>query len=299
MIGGCSSTLIRYSLNDFIALKPQHTDIPDSLSKYINKKGQNTVNLRDTYTSDMSDLINAIMSNINPEDIHIKNNIREYLNKINKNNSTQYIQLLKSLNFSTINNLNTLIIELITRAINDMLSVKGMIDDTTITDTIVEVILAFYDVALTIDDKQYKFTVLFKIMCKKYLDDSLKPSNALDANNQYRVDNFKGFMNLIGVLYTRQILNNNHIIECCDDLINSLKSKFSIDATSVQCQNMYVGYQRLINQLLKLFETQQPDKKFIEKILQLNSCIINSGTFKPFIIVTNNEIKEKLIKLTL
>lgn len=291
MIPGNSNTLIRYSLDEFLLAKQKNSSPPDELLNYMDRK-KGTTALRDIYIPEMRDLINAIIKNIDISEITIKNSIRECLNKINSKNYEQNLEILKSLQIKSENSIHSLIVELITRSMNDTMSIKGFIDKETISDINVKIVFEFSNVEIVVNGTTIKFINMMITICKQYIDDFLNPSNALDFNNMHRVENFKGFMNFMGLLYINKIFGDRAIIACCQQIIKTLKSKFE-KKKNEECNNIYKAYEKLLIQLTVLFKKDNK-LKIIEKILELNNEIMSCGKYSDYIESTNSDIIDEI-----
>ena len=73
----------------------------------------------------------------------------------------------------------------------------------------------------------------------------------MDQNNQHRVNNYKGFMNLMGLLYAKKCFKQEIISKCltkvCAIIVND-------GLIAEECDNYFTGFERLSSQVLGKFE---------------------------------------------
>lgn len=285
-----TDTLLRYYYDDFNKFKNVNDMMPEELQKHCINNNNINVKIRDEFSHEIIEIIDAMMKGVNPNNIIIKNTIREYLNKLTKDNYKVIIEQLEQIQYND-DIMTTLATELIVRSMNDYISAKGFESDneTTFSDINTDIIVIF---SKKTTDNEKVFGNIIRDLCKNYFDDFINPNKSLDNNNLYRVDNFKGFMNMIGLLYNKKIIGQKVILYCltslCELMLNGTKT---ID----EVHNIFLAYERLVNQLLKL----EQDKDFLKKIKIFHTKLIennNKTKFKKFSLVAHEKLLEKIDK---
>ena len=89
-------------------------------------------------------------------------------------------------------------------------------------------------------------------LCQQYFNKFINKDERMDKNNPHRVIIYKGFMNMLGVLYAKEIFPIDIIFVCLNKLINIILSS---TVPREDKDNYYSGYERLMNRLLYHFET--------------------------------------------
>lgn len=291
-----TDTLVRYDYNDFKKYQNINNIMPDELKEHCLHNNNNTISIRTEFESDIIEIINSIMKGVNPNNILTKNIIREYLNKLTKANIQDYLDKFDSINY-TDDIMSTLINELIIRSMNDSISVKGFESDNEITlSEIYAEIIHYHCKKYNADPNN--FGNLTRKICQAYFDDFINPSKPLDKNNNYRVDNFKGFMNFIGILFKKNIISSKIILICINSLYNLIISK---NKTLDETHNIFMAYERIINQIIigynkkiiKDFSVLTNIKEIHDKMIANN----NKNNFKKYGLITHEQITETINKL--
>jgi hypothetical protein len=203
----------------------------------------------------MSDITHSLSSGINPNDTMIMSSLRGELNKINSSNYQDILTVLKKINYTGEVHFSMLANELIMKSMNDILAVRGMDSNRnqmTPSEMYAKIALEFFNFFIE-DGKNEKvrFKIVFLNLCKSYFNDFVDPRLRMDQNNQHRVNNYKGLMNMIGLLYSIKCFNKEIVIKCMESITRVIiKEELSIDEND----NYYSGYGRLINQILSRFE---------------------------------------------
>ena len=286
------TTLIRYDLEEFIKYKDDNNILEESLQTHCLNNNVINLSIRHDFVIEMQDIISNIMKGINPNEMAFKNTLRELLNKINKNNYTELIDQLKNMEYDTKNNFRILSIELVVRSMNDIISAKGFAKEgeRTISDINADIVDDFVDLLIKVDGKELYFKNVFKNVCQEYFLDFVNPDKALDENNQHRVDNYKGFMNFLGVLYIRGIMTEKIIEQClksCSELVRNQKK--TIDETT----NVFTGYERLLTKVLDHLE-KNPNAELLEKIREYHSAILMRPNLKKFTQITHKKLQDRI-----
>jgi hypothetical protein len=252
-------------------------------------------------------IIDSFMNGRNPNDILFKNSIIEALNNITQRNYQTVITNLKSLNFIKSEHFITLANDLLICAMTDITGVKGInVPQGQISSSEIFVLVAsdFFPLMLTDNDKNIKFSSVFLDLCKRHFDDFCDPLKPLDHNNLYRVDNFKGFTNFLGLLYSKGLINNFVVADCLSRLVNLI---YNTTWGQAESENVYEGYRRIMNNTLKHIETKNlkelkdTDKKFIHQLQKFHSEIqtknVTASKLRRFTMMYHDENDKRIQKI--
>jgi hypothetical protein len=261
-------TLVRYDFDEFMSYRTQTLEIPNNLKEYcINNN--NLINIRSIFLTDLRNINTAVIDGCNPNEIIIKNVVREKLNKIDIKNYSKITDELETIEFVTKNMFKILANELIIRSISDNMAIKGISESLIYTHIIKRFI-----------EKTDVFFIIIKELLMEYFDNFISSECTLDKNNQYLVDNYKGFMHFIGILYNKQIINEQFILNCINKTIDLIMNKESAE----EIHNCLISFERLLTQLLL-------DKNLNESIMNalknIRSIDINKLPRTTIIIYTN------------
>jgi hypothetical protein len=242
--------LVRYNLDEFMKYKKINDVLPIELENICSSNNR-SLNIRNDLQNDLNNIIVSTLNGIDPNDILLKTTIRDILNKICVGNYDKSIENLKSLKYMNSDHFGILAREIIDRSMNDPVAYKGFTPtdtDNYISNVNASVAKEFTQFCIeTYDNKKIKFRDILTSICRTQYVDFIDDTKKLDANNKHRSDNYKGFMNLLGLLYTKNILSTKIIITC---LLGIKKLIFESDWSELECENLYSGYERLCNQLI-------------------------------------------------
>ena len=280
------NVLVRYNLDDFLNHKHINEVLPIELEQYCLTNNSNKLVIREDFIRDMSDIVVSAFHGINPNDILLKTTIRDYMNKICQSNYDEYLEKLQSIKYLNKNHLCILAQDLIDRSMNDLISCKGFDPakgDIYISDINANIAEEFCKFFIKTDDENTKFKNVISELCQKQFVDFMNPNKLLDSNNRHRVDNFKGFMNFIGLLHNRGIISKKVILIC---LAGMKKLIFQSDWGEIECNNVFSGFDRLMNQIIYFLSKNNNDPEFLSDLLLLTESIKD-----------DNDIKQKLRKI--
>ena len=297
---------ISYNIDEFMKYKELNYMLPVNLKPYCNDIG-GTVYFRDGMVKEVGAIIDTFMNGRNPNDILFKNSIIEALNNITQRNYQTVITNLKSLNFDKTEHFTTLASDLLICAMTDITGVKGInMPPGQISSSEIYVLVAcdFFPLMIEDNNKNIKFSSVFLEMCKRNFDDFCDAQKPLDHNNLYRVDNFKGFTNFLGLLYAKGLINSFAINDCLTRLV-----KLIYDTTwgQAESENVYEGFRRIMNNIIKHFESKNPkdlketDKKFLQQLHKIHVDIQtrnkSSSKLRRFTMMYHDENEKKIQKL--
>jgi hypothetical protein len=293
---------ICYSLQDFIKYKEKeiNSHIPANIKPFCNEIG-GTLIFRESILKDASTIISNFMSGKNPNNIVFKNKIIELLNKINQKNFNDVLSELQQLNYSNIEHFSTLAQDLLFRSMTDSVAVKGIdlpADQKSLSELYSDIIVAFSQLMLIDNNKEVKFNVLFLDYCQKYFVDFTNKIKPLDQNNQYRVDNYKGFCNLLGLLFQRKIVSQKIITGCLSSIRDLI---FTSGWGQLECENVYDGYKKVLYKILSSQDKSLCDNKFIENVIKIHNDLKDqnekTNKLRKFTMMVHKDIDAKLQKL--
>jgi hypothetical protein len=297
---------ISYNIDELMKYKDHNYMLPPNLKPFCNDIG-GTVYFRDGMVKEVGGIIDSFMNGRNPNDILFKNSIIEALNNITQRNYQTVITNLKSLNFIKSEHFITLANDLLICAMTDITGVKGInVPQGQISSSEIFVLVAsdFFPLMLTDNDKNIKFSSVFLDLCKRHFDDFCDPLKPLDHNNLYRVDNFKGFTNFLGLLYSKGLINNFVVADCLSRLVNLI---YNTTWGQAESENVYEGYRRIMNNTLKHIETKNlkelkdTDKKFIHQLQKFHSEIqtknVTASKLRRFTMMYHDENDKRIQKI--
>jgi hypothetical protein len=214
-------------------------------------------------------------------DILIKNTIREYLNIISNTNYSLTLEKLKTIKFTNKNHFHILCEELTNRSMNDAIASKGIEitnNENYISEINTEIVKEFCKFYIKVSDdtgevQTIKFLKVITSYCQKIFLDFLDETKPLDENNKHRIENYKGFMNFMGLLYKKKIIKDKIIFVCMSSVINSI---FDGKIKKYECDNLLSGYNRVLNQIL--LTNDDDNKSFISSIIELSNIIIEKNS---------------------
>ena len=269
---------ISYDLNKFMEYKDKNTMLPVNLKPICNEYG-GTLIIRDIILKEVANIIDNFNSGKNPNDIIFKNSIIESLNKINQKNYTTILESLKNLSYSKHEHFVTLSSDILLRAMTDATAIKGIempSGQKSLSELYADIVTEFSQLLIKDKNTEIKFIVVFMDHCHRYFNDFIDPTKILDSNNQYRVDNFKGFMNFLGLLFCSHILSHKIVHLCLSKLRDLMNTKQWIEWGQSECENVYDGYKKLVLHIITNYnksELKDNDKDFIKSIISVNTSV--------------------------
>jgi len=306
--------IIRFPFNDFMKYQDVNNMLPPQLiplcnSVEVNEK-DDRVAIRGSLIHEINNIIDNVLSGVNPNDIVFKNNIREYLNKINAKTYQQYVDMLKNLNYSSEQHFAILTYELLIRSMTDTFAIKGLDmpkDQKSLSDIYADICGEFASFFIKDGDRDVKFLIKLLELCEKTFSDFVDQKKPLDSNNMYRVDHFKGFMNLLGLLFSRGLLSHKITLSCACKLKDLI---FKSEWGQQECDNVFNGYKRMINQILTMHEKKYKEidansraksVEYLKSLQTIHNDIDNKNKEKPklrkYTMLAHKDMAERLHKI--
>ena len=282
--------IIRYDINQIFACRDNNYLMPKELLDYCNHNEKSQMSILLDLVKPMDVVTKSYSSGINPNDMTFKNVIRENLNKLNNKNYDTVINDIATLNYTSEIHFSILATELIVKSMNDAMASKGFEasknGQKTPSELYVDVALRFSDYHINIENetKQVRFKNIMSKMCQKYFNSLTDSKESMDKNNPHRVSNYKGLMNMIGLMYTNGMFPREIIIVCFNKIINLILHS---NLSQEESDNYYSGYERLINRIISYFEgpiTSIMDTRFnaiTEGLKEMNDTITKACDEKP------------------
>ena len=296
---------ISYNLDKFMEYKDKNNMIPPNLKPLCNEYG-GTLIMRDIIMKEVYNVIDMFTSGKNPNDIIFKNSVIENLNKINQKNYALILEALKNLSYTKHEHFVTLSSDILLRAMTDVTAIKGVempVGQKSLSELYADIVQEFSHLLIKENNKEIKFMNVFMDHCQRYFSDFIDPSKILDSNNQYRVDNFKGFMNFMGILFCTHILSHKIVNLCITKLRDLMNTPQWNSWGQAECENVYDGYRRLVHYVFVNYSKKQledNDKEFIKSILAIHNSVkeINDklNKLRKFTMMAHKDLENKLTK---
>lgn len=279
------SVLIKYNIEEIFKCQDENCVMMKDLEYLCSNKYKYPKLILNELMNTMDEITKLNSKGIDPNDIALKNTIRDCLFKINNNNYASILEDLKTLNYTCEGHCQMLATELIVKSMNDVMGSKGIeslkSDQKTPSEIYVSVAKEFSN--YMIGENDIKFRSVLSVECKRIFDKLTDKNERMDHNNPHRNSNYKGFMNMIGLMYVYGIFPKDIVKLCFNKiLVMILNSGLSQD----ECDNYYSGYERLMNRLLTYFEREAQSKN-----KEINQTIINQfNDFRDYIKEINDKI---------
>ena len=296
---------ISYNLDKFMEYKDKNNMIPPNLKPLCNEYG-GTLIMRDIVMKEVHNVIDMFTSGKNPNDIIFKNSVIENLNKINQKNYALILEALKNLSYTKHEHFITLSSDILLRAMTDVTAIKGVempVGQKSLSELYADIVQEFSHLLIKENNKEIKFINVFMDHCQRYFTDFIDPTKILDSNNQYRVDNFKGFMNFMGILFCTHILSHKIVNLCITKLRDLMNTPQWNSWGQAECENVYDGYRRLVHYVFVNYSKKQledNDKEFIKSILAIHNSVkeINDklNKLRKFTMMAHKDLENKLTK---
>lgn len=267
---------IRFSMDDIFACRVANCVLPLDLEQYC-------THIRVTQTSMLTDLVKSMdditkshSHGINPNDITLKNMIRDNLNKVSNSNFKIIVNELEKLNYTSENHFVLLVDELILKCMNDVMACKGIdaskTGHLTPSEMYVDIMKQFSQLYIPDESNPVRFKTVLTKVCHAYFEKLTDKNERMDQNNPHRVSNYKGFMNMIGLMYSVGLFPKEIVMRCFNKLLDLI---FKSQLQSDDCDNYYSGYERLMNQILNYFEKSSPNAQTFKDFKEISDYLRN------------------------
>lgn len=265
---------IKYTIEQLFACKDANCLMPKELEQYCNNRYKSNMLILNELIKPMDDITKSHSHGVNPNDITLMNMIRDNLNKVNHANYDVILKELSSLHYSSANHYAMLASELIVKSMNDVLACKGMDNSKREQKTTSEIYMSIASEFSGYYIKQGETTIKFKNVltkeCQKHFDILTDKNERMDQNNPHRVSNYRGFMNMIGLMYTYGLFTKD-IVKACFNRIVRLITESGLPHDD--CDNYYSGYERLMNRVLKHFEKTPIQKHMVDEFILVKEIL--------------------------
>ncbi|VBB17886.1 hypothetical protein YASMINEVIRUS_349 [Yasminevirus sp. GU-2018] len=256
------NVLIRYSIDQIMACRDANALMPRELEEYCVHTEKSQMSILSDLVKPMDDVTKSHSHGINPNDITLRNIIRENLNKLNNKNYDAVLTDIMALNYTSETHFVMLATELIVKSMNDAMASKGFEvsknGHKTPSELYVDVARKFSDYLTNVEDdkgerevKQIRFKNIMSKSCQQYFNSLTNSKESMDKNNPHKVSNYKGFMNMIGLMYSNGLFPKEIIFMCFKKIVHLILNS---NLSQEECDNYYSGYERLMNRILSHFE---------------------------------------------
>lgn len=269
---------LSYKLDVFMKYKNKNTEIPQTLVPYsFNGRKFNEPNINQ-YTEQLKLIIDTISKGIDTNDIVFKNDVKYFVNTINKRNFNNVIKKISNLNLKKKENVQFLACELIITAIRCPIAVKGIYKEKnnrlkSISELVSDVIKHFCINLTKETNNGVGFHDEILKLCRKFFMDFMNILKSIDQNNENTYDNYRGFMSLLGMLFENNLLPHKIVIDCIDSVKRNIFCSKVEDKTyqitnkiSLHHEKMF-GYEKTFDNdvydKLVYFDSEFSNNKFV------------------------------------
>lgn len=258
-----TSKILTYTMAEIFGCRVDNMVLPKELEPFCHDKyKRNQSQYEQQLINAMVDIAKSLNTGANPNDMAIMNIIRGTLNKLTQNNYPEILSQLKLVKYSSEQHFVMLANELVVKAMNDIIAIKGLEtnkDQMTPSEIYVNILLEFSNYFIEGDQKEttdekkeiHKFKNIVGVICQKYFKNFTDSKLKMDQNNQHRVNNYKGFMNLMGLLYAKKCFKQEIIFKCLTRVCSIIVKDGLV---AEECDNYFTGFERLSSQVLSKFE---------------------------------------------
>jgi uncharacterized membrane protein len=256
---------IKYKISDIMMCREVNQVIPAELIEYMSNDYKCSMDALNELEKIMDETTRYHSSGIDPNDMQIKSKIRENLNKVNVNNYSMILDELKSISYKNCMHFVMLATEIITKCMNDSIVSRdiGNVTDEykSPSELYISIAQEFSQTYIIENGKANKFKTIMASECKQYFDKFTIGNDKMDSNNMNRVTSFKGFMNMIGLMYAMNMLKIDTIINNCIIPVTNIVIglKLSADETDNFYTGLHVLLQRLNMNFKKLEKKPNPN----------------------------------------
>jgi hypothetical protein len=266
--------LIKYNIDQIFACREENNVMPPELKEYCNNFTKGQISILTDLVKPMDDVTKSHSHGINPNDIILRNVIRENLNKLNNRNYSDVLKDIKGLNYSNETHFTLLATELIIKSMSDVMGSKGLDaskpGQKTPSELYIDVALEMSQFFIEKDDKVIKFKTVLSRNCQQYFNDLTNKDESMDHHNPRRLSNYKGFMNMVGLMYSYGLFPVDIVILSFQKIIKLILKS---DIPQEDCDNYYSGYERLMNRVLSHFEKTPVTSNMVDGFIVIKDNI--------------------------
>jgi hypothetical protein len=248
---------IRYGIDQIFACREENFLMPKELKEYCSHFEKSQMSILAYLIKPMDDVTKSHSRGINPNDISLKNLIREYLNKIDNSNYDAVLNDLKCLNFCSEAHFSLLADELIIKSMNDVVACKGLESSKpgkrTPSELYCAIACEFSHFSTQQNGVDIKFKTVLTRVCQRYFEQLTDKRQSMDQNNPTRVANYKGFANMIGLMYNSGLFPKDIVRICLGTIVELILDP---GLPQEDRDNYYSGFERLVNRIMIDHEKQ-------------------------------------------
>lgn len=286
--------LIKYNIDQIFECQEPNCLMIKDLEQYCVNNRKNHKAILMELMKPMDDITKSHSHGINPNDISLKNMIRECLNKINPNNYKTVLDDLKSINYACENHFTLLADELIIKSMNDVLACKGIdmpsSNQKTPSEIYMSIAVEFSNFFIEQNKQPIKFRSVLTKECSIYFEKLIDTKERMDQNNPHRVSNYKGFMNMLGLMYSYNLFPCEIVKNCLTSVTQLI---IDSDLPHDDCDNYYSGFARLLNRILCHFEKEVVHNNKVQDFFAIENFIKDTNTKISKACETNDELTKK------
>jgi hypothetical protein len=279
-----------YSYEEFMKYQQINNVLPKQMVDFCVEYHYDNLPSIIPYEDQINDIINNITKGNNPNDVIFRNTLKFYINTMNHNNYLEYLHKLKNLDYSTLQNVQFLITELIKCTISCPIAYKGMnlkeeTKQKTVPEICVDILKQLTQTQLKVNNTFINIHTDILSICRQYFVEYLDINKTMDEHNTYNSDNYKGFMTFMGLLYGKNIIPHKIIIDCINMIkntifcVNQQNNNYICKRSNIECTNFYKGYEYIVSHVIHTLITKIPElnKSNNEKELNIKhiTTIIN------------------------
>lgn len=248
--------LIKYNIDQIFSCQEHNKYISSELLPYCLNTDNHEKKILNDLMKTMDDVTKSHSRGINPNDIVMKQKIRECLNKLSVKNYNDILSELAGLKYTDEHHFVLLIEELMTKSMNDAMSTKSLdpkVGQKSLSELYVNIAKEMSSFVIEKGTQTYQFKSILNQECKKWFNHLTDKSERLDNNNPGIVSNYKGLMNMFGLMYAMNLFPASNIKVCLNRILDRIIEKNDL-IDSDERDNYYLGSERLIHRILCYYQ---------------------------------------------
>lgn len=261
--------LIKYNIDQIFECQEHNRCIPKALIPYCSNTDLYTQkNVLNELLKTMDEVTKSYSRGINPNDIVLKQKIRECLNRLSVKNYDDILSELTALKYTDEHHFVLLVEELITKSMNDAMSSKSIdpkVGQKTLSELYMNIAKELSSFATSKDGQTYQFKTILNNECRKWFNRLTDKSERLDYNNPSNVNNYKGLMNMFGLMYTLNLFPSTNIKVCLNRILDRIIEPNDLIKEDER-DNYYLGAERLIHRIFSYYQNHYDNQTITENI---------------------------------